>query len=133
MKVLFVCVENAGRSQMAEAFAKKFGLDASSAGTSPSKTVNLTVVDAMREKGIDLANAPPKTLTTRMIEDSDLVITMGCSVEELCPAPLLARMEKKLLDWALDDPKDQPIEKVREIRDEIERRVKDLLSKPQAS
>ena len=87
----------------------------------------------MREKGIDLANAPPKTLTTRMIEDSDLVITMGCSVEELCPAPLLARMEKKLLDWALDDPKDQPIEKVREIRDEIERRVKDLLSKPQAS
>ena len=133
MKVLFVCVENAGRSQMAEAFAKKFGLDASSAGTAPSKTINPTVVDAIREKGIDLANAPPKTLTTRMIEDSDLVITMGCSVEELCPAPLLARMEKKLLDWALDDPKDQPIEKVREIRDEIERRVKDLLSKPQAS
>jgi protein-tyrosine-phosphatase len=65
-----------------------------------------------------------------MIEDSDIVVTMGCSVEQLCPAPLLARMQKKLLDWDLDDPRDQPIEKVREIRDEIERRVEYLLSKP---
>jgi len=69
-------------------------------------------------------------LTTQMIEDSDIVVTMGCSVEQLCPAPLLARMQKKLLDWDLDDPKDQPIEKVREIRDEIERKVEYLLSKP---
>jgi protein-tyrosine-phosphatase len=65
-----------------------------------------------------------------MIEDSDIVVTMGCSVEQLCPAPLLARMQKKLLDWDLDDPRDQPIEKVREIRDEIERKVEYLLSKP---
>jgi protein-tyrosine-phosphatase len=84
----------------------------------------------MREKGIDLSAAKPKMLTTQMIEDSDIVVTMGCSVEQLCPAPLLARMQKKLLDWDLDDPRDQPIEKVREIRDEIERKVEYLLSKP---
>ena len=130
MRILFVCVENAGRSQMAEAFAKRLGVDAGSAGTLPSKTVNPIVVSAMREKGIDLSAAKPKMLTTQMIEDSDIVVTMGCSVEQLCPAPLLARMQKKLLDWDLDDPRDQPIEKVREIRDEIERKVEYLLSKP---
>ena len=127
-RLLFVCVENAGRSQMAEAFAKKHGANAISAGTRTSNEINPTVVSAMREKGLDLSTAKPKTLTTQMIEEAELVVTMGCSVEDLCPAPLLGRMQKKLLEWNLDDPKDQPIQKVREIRDEIERKVEDLLS-----
>jgi protein-tyrosine-phosphatase len=129
MKFLFVCVENAGRSQMAEAFARKHGANATSAGTLPSNAVNPIVVSAMQEKGIDLSSSKPKMLTTQMIQNADLVVTMGCSVEELCPAPLLARMQKKLLEWDLEDPKGKPIEKIREIRDEIERKVLDLLSK----
>ena len=129
-RVLFVCVENAGRSQMAEAFAKKHGANAISAGTRPSDEINPTVVSVMREKGVDLSTVKPKILTTQMIEEAELVVTMGCSAEDLCPAQLLARMRKKLLEWNLDDPKDQPIQKVREIRDEIERKVEDLLSQP---
>jgi protein-tyrosine-phosphatase len=112
---------------MSEKDMKKGG-NAISAGTRPSNEINPTVVSAMREKGVDLSTAKPKTLTTQMIEEAELVVTMGCSIENLCPAPLLARMQKKLLEWNLDDPKDQPIQNVREIRDEIERKVKDLLS-----
>ena len=128
MRALFVCVENAGRSQMAEAFAKKPGADVSSAGTLPSIVVNPIVVAVMREKGIDISSAKPKMLTAEMIEQADIVVTMGCSVEEVCPAPLIARMKKKLVEWDLDDPKNQPIEKVRAIRDEIERKVASLLN-----
>ena len=126
-RVLFVCVENAGRSQIAEAFALELGADASSAGTLPSSAVNPIVVAAMKEKGIDLSRSKPKLLTTEMIEEAELVVTMGCSIDELCPAPLIARMQQKLVDWHLDDPKNQPIDKVRRIRDEIERRVQDML------
>src|SRR5947209_2923699 len=100
--ILFVCVHNAGRSQMAEAFSKKYGLKASSAGTMPSSTVNPIVVQAMRERGIDLSSNVPKKLTKEMINDAGLVITMGCSVEEVCPRPMLAKMQKKLVDWQLD-------------------------------
>ncbi len=125
-EILFVCVENAGRSQMAEAFAKKRGLNAVSAGTIPSGRVNPVVVQAMKEKGIDVANNRPKMLTTEMINEAKLVVTMGCSVEEACPKPILAQMQKKLVDWDLDDPKGKPIEEVRLIRDEIERRVASL-------
>ncbi|MDG6998037.1 MAG: arsenate reductase ArsC [Nitrososphaerota archaeon] len=125
---LFVCVENAGRSQMAEAFARKIGLCASSAGTVPSTKINPVVVQAMKEKGIDVSENIPKSLTSEMINDATLVVTMGCSVEEACPKPMLAQMQKKLIDWALPDPKGQPIERVREIRDEIERRVIQLKS-----
>lgn len=128
MRILFVCVENAGRSQMAEAFAKKYGADAVSAGTLPSSEVNSAVVKVMREKEIDLSNSRPKVLTLQMIESADIVVTMGCSIEGLCPAPMLAKMQKKLLEWDLEDPKGQPIERVREIRDQIERKVSDLLS-----
>ena len=120
---LFVCVENAGRSQMAEAFARARGLRASSAGTVPPLNVNPVVVQAMKEKGIDLSANRPKMLTVEMINQADLVITMGCSVESVCPRPMLAQMQKKLLDWDLEDPKGKPIEDVRGIRDEIERRV----------
>lgn len=122
-KILFVCVENAGRSQMAEAFAKKHGLNAQSAGTVPAKQVHPIVVQAMKEKGIELASNSPKMLTTKMIDEAGLVVTMGCSVEEVCPRPMLAKMQKKLVDWHLEDPKGKQINEVRRIRDEIERRV----------
>jgi arsenate reductase len=125
-KILFVCVENAGRSQMAEAFANKYGIDATSAGTLPASRVNPVVIEAMREKGFDLASKAPKMLTVDMIEAADLVVTMGCSVEQVCPKPMIAQMQKKLIDWHLDDPKDKPLGTVRTIRDEIEERVKTL-------
>jgi arsenate reductase (thioredoxin) len=132
-EILFVCVENAGRSQMAEAFARKHGLAAESAGTMPAKQVNPVVVQAMKEKGIELSSNSPKLLTPRMIDEARLVVTMGCSVEELCPRPMLAQMQKKLVDWHLDDPKGKPIEEVRRIRDEIERLVAQLAEqKPSA-
>jgi arsenate reductase (thioredoxin) len=124
--LLFVCVHNAGRSQMAQAFAKKYGLKASSAGTIPASQVNPTVVEAMKEKGIDLSSNTPRMLTSEMIKDAGLVVTMGCSVEEACPRPMLAQMQKKLVDWDLPDPKGKSIEEVRKIRDEIERRVMEL-------
>jgi len=126
-KILFVCVENAGRSQIAEAFANHYGkgkLEASSAGVMLVDRVNPVVVEAMKEKGIDISMNKPKLLTTKMAEEADKIITMGCSVEKFCPAPLL----KNVIDWGLEDPKDKPIEKVRQIRDEIEKRVLKLIS-----
>jgi protein-tyrosine-phosphatase len=125
-EILFVCVENAGRSQMAQAFAEKLGLRASSAGTVPSRRVNPVVVEAMRERGIDLSRRSPRMLTADMIGHARLVVTMGCSVEEACPRPMLAAMQKKLVDWHLDDPKGRSIEEVRRIRDEIEKRVREI-------
>jgi ACR3 family arsenite transporter len=127
--ILFVCVGNSGRSQMAEAFAKKYGLSASSAGTIPAKTVNPVVVQLMQEKGIDIASNKPKMLTNEMIEKASLVVTMGCSVEAACPRPMLAEMQKKLVDWSLEDPKGKPVEEIRGIRDEIERLVVELSEK----
>ena len=124
--LLFVCVHNAGRSQMAEAFARRYGLNASSAGTVPAPVVNPTVVEAMKERGIDLSSNVPRLLTGEMISAAALVVTMGCSVEEACPRPMLAQMQKKLVDWDLPDPKGRPIAEVRKIRDEIERRVMEL-------
>jgi len=115
---------------MAEAFAKKHGMNAVSAGTIPSTRVNPVVVEAMREKGIDISRNHPRLLTPEMIENASLVVTMGCSVEEACPRPMLAQMQKKLVDWNLEDPKDRPIEEVRRIRDEIEARVRALSRKP---
>ena len=120
---LFVCVHNEGRSQMAEAFAKRRGLKAASAGTVPATSVNPAVVQAMKEKGIDISSNTPKLLTPEMIDQATLVFTMGCSVEEVCPRPMLAKMQKKLVDWKIDDPKGKTVEQVRQIRDEIERKV----------
>ena len=125
-KVLFVCVENAGRSQMAEGFAKKYGegkIEASSAGNKPAQQVNPVVVEAMMEKGIDISKNKPKQLTFQMAQDADLIVTMGCNTQGICPGPFF----KPTVDWALEDPKDKPIEKVREIRDDIEQRVKNLI------
>lgn len=125
-KILFVCVENAGRSQMAEAFARHYGkgkIEASSAGTKPSTEVNPIVAQVMQEKGIDISKNKPKLINTQMVQEADLVIVMGCEAEGFCPAPLF----DKVVDWKLEDPKGKPIAKVREIRDEIEARVKKLV------
>ena len=125
-KILFVCVENAGRSQMAEAFANHYGKDkiiASSAGINLAGKVNPTVVEVMKEKGLDISNNQPKLVTPKTVEEADLIITMGCGAADLCPGPFF----KTTVDWGLEDPKGKPIERVREIRDEIERRVKTLI------
>jgi protein-tyrosine-phosphatase len=88
--------------------------------------VNPVVVQAMKEKGIGVGSKTPRMLTGEMIDRASLVVTMGCSVEEACPRPMLAQMQKKLVDWDLPDPKGKPIEDVRRIRDEIERRITEL-------
>ncbi len=126
--VLFVCVENAGRSQMAEAFATRLGIVSRSAGTIPSAELNPAVVSAMKEKGIDMSGRKPSILTQDMISEADLVVTMGCSVEEACPRPMVAAMRKKLIEWHIEDPKGKSIDTVRKIRDEIERKIMDLFS-----
>lgn len=112
---------------MAEAFAKKDGgeeVEVYSAGTMPAPSVHPEVIQLMMEKGIDLSSKKSQILSEKLLEKVDLVITMGCSVEGLCPAPLI----KNIIDWKLEDPKGKPIEKVREIRDEVERKVLDLLN-----
>jgi protein-tyrosine-phosphatase len=111
---------------MAEAFARVYGegkVEATSAGTMPAEAVNPTVVEVMREKGIDLSANRPKLITDQMVQEADTIIVMGCSAEGFCPAPLLSRV----VDWGIEDPKGKPIERVREIRDEIERRARTLL------
>ena len=126
-RIIFVCVENAGRSQMAEAFANKYGKDkfiASSAGNKPADKVNPVVVEAMREKGIDISTNKPKLLTFQMGQDADLIVTMGCNDQGICPGPFF----KPTVEWKLEDPKGKPIEKVREIRDDIESRVQNLIA-----
>jgi arsenate reductase len=126
-KILFVCVENAGRSQMAEAFAKKYGaakVVVSSAGNKPANKVNAVVVEVMKEKGIDLSKNTPKMITAKMALDVDLIVTMGCNDQGVCPGPFF----KPTIEWHLEDPKGKPIEKVREIRDEIERQVMELIT-----
>jgi len=119
-------VENAGRSKMAEAFAVRLGMNAQSAGTVPSQNVNKTVIVAMRERGIDISNSKPALLKDSMINWADLVIVMGCSLQDACPAPMLAAMQKKIVDWDLPDPKGKSLEEVRVIRDMIEKNVTEL-------
>lgn len=111
---------------MAEAFAKKYGENQfiiSSAGNKPADKVNPVIVQAMLEKGIDISKNKPKVLTFQMANDADLIVTMGCNDQGICPGPFF----KPTIDWKLEDPKGKPVEKVREIRDEIEQKVKRLL------
>ena len=125
-KVLFACVHNSGRSQMAEAFFNHLAKGkavATSAGTRPAAHVDRTVAEAMREIGLDVRQQRPKPLTLEMVEDADRAITMCCNVGEVCPASFVPTE-----DWTLEDPEGQPLEKVREIRDEIKARVEKLLS-----
>ena len=125
--VVFVCVHNSGRSMMAEAFFNQLAAGkakALSAGTQPGDKVNPTVVEAMKEVGIDVSGNKPKMLTFDMVEKAERMITMGCGAEagEVCPASFI-----KTEDWALEDPKGKPIEQVRKIRDEIRSRVAKLI------
>ena len=124
-KVLFVCVENAGRSQMAEAIARAYGIDATSAGTVPAPTVNPTVVQLLQQRGLSVPSKP-KMLTTQMIQEADVVVTMGCKVESVCPAPMIAEMQKKLVDWHIEDPKGKSVDEVRKIMSQIENNVLEL-------
>lgn len=124
-KVLFVCVHNSGRSQMAEAFFNhlaKDGAKATSAGTSPASRINPTVAEVMQETGIDIRRQRPRPLTPQLLKNADRVITMGCGEEEVCPASFIPTE-----DWGLEDPAGKPIEKVRQIRDEISARVRALI------
>ncbi|HTD50646.1 MAG TPA: arsenate reductase ArsC [Acidimicrobiia bacterium] len=126
-EVLFVCVHNAGRSQMAAALLRAHTNDrvaVRSAGTEPAELINPTVVEAMAEIGIDLrtSGAHPKKLTNQDVEASDVVITMGCG--DSCPI----YPAKRYLDWALDDPAGQDLDHVRAIRDEIDQLVRHLVT-----
>jgi arsenate reductase (thioredoxin) len=121
--VLFVCVHNAGRSQMAAGFLRHVAgdrIDVLSAGSMPAEHINPVAVEAMRELGIDITAETPKVLTTEAVQDSDVVITMGCA--DACPFFPGKRYE----DWVLDDPAGQGIETVRPIRDDIRRRIESL-------
>ena len=123
--VLFVCVHNAGRSQMAAGFMAHLGqgrVEVLSAGSAPKDSINPIAVEAMAEIGIDISNNSPKVLTNDAVEQSDAVITMGCG--DVCPFYPGKRYE----DWVLDDPAGQGIEAVRVIRDEIKTRVEKLLA-----
>lgn len=122
--VLFVCVHNAGRSQMAAAYLAHLSqgrIEVRSAGSAPADSVNPSAVAAMAEEGIDMSAEIPKVLTTEAVKDSDVVITMGCG--DTCPIYPGKRYE----DWVLDDPAGQGIDAVRPIRDEIRRRIEGLI------
>ncbi len=128
MKVLFACVHNTGRSQMAEAFFNHMAdpdkVRAVSGGTEPATGMNTTVIEAMKEVGIDLVaeGHHPKLADLEELSPGDRAISMGCGVHLACPVQLAG-----LEDWSLDDPKGLPIERVREIRDAIKQRVEDLV------
>ena len=122
MNFYFVCVGNAGRSQMAEAFAKQAGHDARSAGSRPEKELHPEVVEAMRELGIDLSGRIPRGIAADDVEWADVVVTMGCG-EDACPV----LPGKRYVDWEIRDPIGLPVEEVRVIRDGIQRRVDALL------
>jgi len=124
-EVLFVCVHNAGRSQMAAALLHHHAagrVTVRSAGSTPANEVNPAVVAVMAERGVDVSREFPRRLTTDAVEAADVVITMGCG--DACPV----FPGKRYLDWQLDDPAGLPIERVRPIRDEIDRRVRALLT-----
>jgi protein-tyrosine-phosphatase len=123
-RILFVCVHNAGRSQMAAGFMRELGgdrVEVLSAGSAPKDSINPVAVEAMAEVGIDIADQKPKILTSESVQASDVVITMGCG--DACPYYPGKRYE----DWKLDDPAGQSLETVKVIRDEIKARVAALL------
>ena len=125
--ILFVCVENAGRSQMAEAFFKKYAknqFNVISAGTSPSSHLNPVVVSVMAEIGIDLENQKPQLLLSSMIENSNKTVNMGCIDKESCPSLFV----KDVDEWNIEDPKGKSTEDVRKIREQIKNDVLDLLN-----
>jgi arsenate reductase (thioredoxin) len=123
--VLFVCVENAGRSQIAESFFRKYaprGYMTVSAGTRPVGEINPVVIQATKEVSIDISKQKSKIITEDMIRNSAVRVNMGCMDKEACPTPFI----HNLIEWGIEDPKGKSIERVREIRDDIEQRVKQL-------
>jgi len=123
-KILFVCVQNASRSQMAQGFAEAFGkgrVEVYSAGSRPASQINPLAIEVMKEKGIDLSGRRPKGLNDLPPVEMDYLVTMGC--EEVCPAV----PAKKIIEWQIPDPKGKPIDEVRTIRDMLESEVKRLL------
>ena len=125
--ILFVCVENAGRSQMAEGFFRKHapeGFEPISAGTKPISQINPVVVQVMDEVGVDIKQQKPKDITEDMMRNSTKIVNMGCMDKSFCPTLFIPN----LIDWGIEDPKGKSIEQVREIRDEIEQRVKQLVT-----
>src|SRR5918995_2266286 len=124
--ILFVCVENAGRSQMAEGFFNQRyaprGYRAISAGTRPASQINPIAVQTMKEVGIDINSQKSKVITEVMIKSSEKSVNMGCLGREECPLLFM----NNVIEWKIEDPKGKPIEKVRVIRDEIERQVKEI-------
>lgn len=126
--MLFLCVGNSCRSQMAEGFAKEYGrgiIEAGSAGTAPASRISPTAIAVMQEKGIDISSQQPRRFNPAEVHNFDVLISMGCGVSETCPALFL----KDFTDWGLEDPIGQPIEKYREVRDIIEVLVRDLILK----
>jgi arsenate reductase len=125
MRLLFICAHNSGRSQMAEAFTRVFSggnVEAVSAGTIAWSELNPMVVEAMRERGIDITSQYPRLINQEMVDTADYTYTMGCAIDEVCPAVFVPSE-----DWGLDDPAGQPLEKVREIRDLVEAKVRATL------
>jgi arsenate reductase (thioredoxin) len=125
--ILFVCVENAGRSQMAEGFFRKYATEEYepiSAGTKPSSHINPIVVQAMDEVGVDIRQQKPKDITKDMMRNSTKIVNMGCMDKSFCPTLFISN----LIDWGIEDPKGKPIEEIREIREDIEQRVKQLVT-----
>ncbi len=123
-KILFVCVQNASRSQMAQAFAEAFGkgrVEVYSAGSHPASQINPLIIEAMKEKDIDLSGRRPKGLNDLPSVEMDYLITMGC--EETCPTV----PARKIMEWQIPDPKGKPIEEIRRIRDLVEAKVRKLL------
>ena len=125
--VLFVCIENAGRSQMAEGFFRKYAPKEYvplSAGTTPTDKINPLAIQAMKEIGIDIADQKPKVLTDEMIRKSSKIVNMGCMDRQSCPALFVNNM----IEWSIPDPKNKPIDEVRKIRDEIEIRIMEFVA-----
>ena len=123
-KILFVCVENSARSQMAEAFFNKISkkTKAESAGTKPASIVNPTAVQVMKEIGIDISRVRPRLLTLEMIDSADRIVTMGCMSGDVCPAAIVPTE-----DWGIEDPTGKSIEKFRKIREIIKEKVEKLV------
>ena len=134
-RIAFVCVENAGRSQMAAAFARasvdagEHTVDVLSGGTAPAEAVHPEVISVMQERGIDLTGHEPREISKAQTGSADIVVTMGCSAAGVCPATW--RGDSR--DWDLPDPKGRPVEEVRAIRDRIETRVGELLEEVSAA
>lgn len=121
-KILFVCIENAGRSQIAEGFFKKYvtsSYQSISAGTKPVSEINPLAIEVMKEVGVDISKQTPKIISEEMITQSTKIVNMGCMDKESCPALFL----NNVIDWAIPDPKGKSIDEVRKIRDQIEAKV----------